>query len=184
MSKSGDSLFSQHEHALEKEHSVCPECGGELSIKRGKSGAFIGCNSYPNCQYTRPLVEQKKVEDRVLTGSECPKCGHELAVKHGRYGMFIGCTNYPQCQHIEHQENETLKEINCPSCQSGQLQERNSRQGKTFYACNAYPKCKFAVNHQPVAGECSTCGFALLVKRHMAAGEKLQCANKKCGKFQ
>lgn len=181
-----DSLFSHHEHALEKAYETCPECGCELSIKHSKSGAFFGCNAYPTCQYTRPVVEHEKVEDKILTGSECPECGHELAVKQGRYGMFIGCTNFPECHHIEdsHQHKEKVEEVACPKCEKGELVERTSRYGKTFYSCNAYPKCKFVVNHEPVEGECQTCGFPLLLKRQMAAGEKLQCALKKCGKFQ
>ena len=184
MSNSEKPLFSLHEHALEKEYEVCPECGAELAIKRGKSGAFFGCVNYPNCQYTRPVVEHERVEDKVLAGSECPECGKELAVKQGRYGMFIGCTNYPECHHIEHEEVKANHDITCPSCQKGQLIERQSRFGKSFYACNAYPKCKYAVNHPPVAGKCQKCNFGLLLKRNMAAGEKLQCAQKKCGHFQ
>lgn len=186
MSQSNDPLFSQHEHALEQAYGVCPDCGSELSIKRGKAGAFIGCNSYPKCQYTRPVVEHEKVEDKVLAGSQCPECGHELAVKQGRYGMFIGCTNFPACHHIEHEQNEVASEenVNCPSCRKGQLTAKTTRYGKTFYPCDNYPKCKFAVNHEPVAGECQQCGFALLLRRQMAAGEKLQCADKKCGHFQ
>lgn len=184
MSESDDSIFSHHEHALEKEYEICPECGSELAIKNSKSGAFWGCVSYPSCEYTRPVVEQQKVEDKVLPGSECPECGYELAVKQGRYGMFIGCTNFPECHHIEQEPAKSTIEVNCPSCQRGKLVERQSRYGKTFYACDGYPKCKFAVNHEPVAGDCKSCGFSLLLKRQMAAGEKLQCAQKKCSKFQ
>ena len=184
MSKPDNSLFTLHEHALEKAYEVCPECGSELTVKHGKAGSFFGCASYPNCQYTRPIVEHERVEDKVLPGSECPECGSELAVKQGRYGMFIGCTNYPECHHIEHEPDKTVMDIQCPSCQKGHLKERQSRYGKTFYACDAYPKCKFAVNHQPVAGQCQKCNFALLLKRNMAGGEKLQCANKRCGEFQ
>lgn len=184
MSDSKKPLFSLHEHALEKEYEVCPECGSELAIKHSKSGAFFGCVNYPNCQYTRPVVEHERVDDKVLAGSECPQCGNELAVKQGRYGMFIGCTNYPKCHHIEHEETKENKDITCPSCHKGQLIERQSRFGKSFYACNAYPKCKYAVNHPPVAGKCEKCGFSLLLTRNMAAGEKLQCAQKKCGHFQ
>ena len=95
MSESDKPLFTHHEHALEKEYQVCPECGSELTIKHGKSGAFLGCVNYPNCQYTRAVVEHERVEDKVLPGSECPLCSHELAVKQGRYGMFIGCSNFP-----------------------------------------------------------------------------------------
>lgn len=184
MSNNDESLFSQHEHALEQAYGVCPDCGSELSVKHGKSGAFIGCQSYPSCQYTRPMVEHEQVDDRVLAGTECPQCGHELAVKQGRYGMFIGCTNYPDCHHIEHETADTSGDVQCPQCHKGYLQERQSRFGKTFYACDAYPKCKFAVNHKPVAGECEKCTYPLLVKRTMASGEKLQCASKKCSSFQ
>ncbi len=186
MSHADDPLFKQHEHALEQAYGVCPECGAELLIKRGKSGAFIGCANYPNCQYTRAVVEHQKVEDRILPGTQCPDCGHELAVKQGRYGMFIGCSNFPECHHIEHEKNIDSDEISvaCPSCKKGELTTKTTRHGKTFYPCSNYPKCKYAVNHQPVAGECEKCGFALLLKRQMAAGEKLQCADKKCGHFQ
>ncbi|SEL35844.1 putative DNA topoisomerase [Colwellia chukchiensis] len=186
MSKSDKTLFSRHEHALEKSAQACPECGEQLAIKHGKAGAFFGCVAYPSCQYTRPVVEHERVEDQLLSGSECPECGHELAVKQGRYGMFIGCSNYPACHHIVPQdENELAQDdINCPQCQKGHLQSKTSRFGKTFYGCENYPKCKFVVNHEPVTGKCEQCGFALLLKRQMAAGEKRQCAAKACGHFQ
>ncbi len=31
------------------------ECGGELSLKTGRFGAFIGCSKYPDCKFTRPM---------------------------------------------------------------------------------------------------------------------------------
>ncbi len=35
---------------------TCPTCGaGQLSLKLGKFGAFIGCSNYPECKYTRQL---------------------------------------------------------------------------------------------------------------------------------
>ncbi len=184
MSKSDKPLFSHHEHALEKAYEVCPECGSELSIKRGKSGPFWGCGNFPTCSYTRATIEHERVDDQELPGSECPLCSSVLAVKQGRYGMFIGCSNYPTCHHIEHEAQHEATDIACPSCKKGHIKERQSRFGKTFYACDAYPKCKFAVNHEPVQGNCQHCGFTLLLKRNMASGEKLQCGSKKCSEFQ
>ncbi|WP_371375547.1 topoisomerase DNA-binding C4 zinc finger domain-containing protein [Thalassotalea aquiviva] len=184
MSKNNDPLFKQHEHALEKEYGICPDCGSELQIKNSKAGAFIGCANYPSCTYSRPLVEHEKFEGQVLANTECPDCGNELAVKQGRYGMFIGCTNFPECHFIDHDEAQALEDVCCPKCATGHLVEKHNRFGKTFFACTNYPKCKFVVNHPPVAGQCEKCGFTLLLRRQMAAGEKDQCADKKCAHFQ
>ena len=36
---------------------TCPKCGtGQLSLKLGKFGSFIGCSNYPDCRYTRPMT--------------------------------------------------------------------------------------------------------------------------------
>ena len=32
----------------------CPFCGGELTLRNGKSGRFWGCSNYPKCKFTRP----------------------------------------------------------------------------------------------------------------------------------
>jgi putative DNA topoisomerase len=172
-------LFNQHEHALEKAYEVCPMCGAELHLKNSKSGPFWGCSQYPVCTYTRALNEQERIEDQVLAGSECPECGSLLAVKQGRYGIFIGCTNYPECHHIEEEKpKEAL--VACPKCKKGELQERISRFGKTFYSCDQYPSCKYIVNYPPVAQTCPECAWPILVKRQMAKGEILMCPQKKC----
>ena len=184
LSDPNNPLFSLHEHALEKEYEVCPECGSELSIKNGKAGAFLGCDNFPTCEYTRPIVEHERIEDKEIVGSHCPECHHTLAVKQGRYGMFIGCTNYPDCKHIEEIHHQSDAGVACPKCKTGELFEKTNRYGKTFYSCDGYPKCKYVVNHPPIAGKCELCQFPLLLKREMAAGEKHQCANKKCGHFQ
>jgi len=33
----------------------CPECGKRLKRKRGKHGAFIGCEGFPKCRYTEDV---------------------------------------------------------------------------------------------------------------------------------
>ncbi len=65
--------------------------------------------------------------------------------------MFVGCSNYPACHHIEsinqpEPEKQSQEHHACPECGKGHLVERKTRFGKTFYACDNYPKCKFAVN--------------------------------------
>lgn len=184
MSNSDKPLFTQHEHALEKAYEVCPECGSEIVIKNSKSGKFFGCASYPACDFTRPVVEHERVEDKVLVGTECPECHSELAVKQGRYGMFIGCSNYPDCHHIEDTSGQEDAGVACPQCQKkgkqGELIERTNRYGKTFYSCEQYPKCKYVVNYPPIAEKCPECQWSILVKRKMASGNVIICPEKKC----
>ena len=181
MSKIDHSLFSVHEHALEKEYEVCPKCGSETIVKHSKSGAFIGCASYPTCDYTRPLVEHQDSLIKVLEDSECPSCGSELAVKNGRYGMFIGCTNFPECHFIaqEPEPEESLPQ--CPECNKGTLTKRSNKTGRTFYSCDTYPKCKYILNNYPVAQQCPECGWQVMVEKNTASGKVLQCPQKYCG---
>ncbi|MBR9728836.1 topoisomerase DNA-binding C4 zinc finger domain-containing protein [Shewanella intestini] len=181
MSKIDQQLFNAHEHALAKEFELCPTCGGELALKHSKNGSFVGCNNYPSCDYTRPLVQYESIDTEVIAGSQCPECGHEMAIKSGRFGIFIGCTNYPDCHHIEksNQPNTEVK-IPCPHCESGVMESRTSRYGKTFYSCSAYPKCKYIVNYPPIAQTCPDCGFGILVERKTASGHRLECPQKSC----
>lgn len=39
------------------QHFICPRCGGDLKVIRGKSGIFYGCSNYPDCQYSAPIKE-------------------------------------------------------------------------------------------------------------------------------
>jgi len=76
--------------APEKTGEVCPECGGDLVIKQGRYGKFVGCASYPACRFTRPLI--------VKIGVACPRDGGDLAERRTRRGrIFYGCANYPEC---------------------------------------------------------------------------------------
>ncbi|WP_194437290.1 DNA topoisomerase family protein [Vibrio fluminensis] len=185
-SKIDQQLFSAHEHALE--HQACPKCQeqqreGELHLRHGKHGPFLGCSLYPECDYIKPLHQNDGHIIKEL-GVPCPQCGNEMVLRQGRYGMFIGCSHYPECHHIESLEHneqpEQNAQITCPECSKGHLVERKTRFGKLFYACDNYPKCKFAVNQPPVAGKCQACGFPLLVEKKLASGNRLQCADRKC----
>lgn len=182
MSKIDPTLFSAHAHALEREYHQCPECGAELVVRHGKSGPFLGCSGYPTCQYIRSLSQPSVAIEKVLTGSSCPACGHELAIKKGRYGLFIGCTHFPTCLHIESQDDMAAMplEVPCPSCGGGDLVGRTSRHGKLFYACDAFPRCKYVVNEPPVARPCPECGWGILVEKSTRQGKKLSCPQKLC----
>lgn len=75
----------------------CPTCEtGDLVIKYGRWGKFIGCTNYPDCKHTEPYLE--------YTGVTCPQCGEEhggeLVVRKTRRGRtFFGCARYPECDY-------------------------------------------------------------------------------------
>lgn len=164
-------------------HETCPQCGAEMVIRSGKQGPFLGCSAYPNCCYIRPLGSQGDGRIiKVLAGQYCPVCQADLVLRHGRYGMFIGCSNYPECEYTDAVDRPAETAVSCPQCQQGLLVQRRSRFGKTFYACERYPDCHFAVNFTPFAGECEFCHFPLLMEKKTAQGLKRFCASKICGK--
>ena len=69
---------------------LCPLCGaGRLNLKTARSGgAFIGCNNYPECRYTRPLSgpEGEAMGDTVL-GQDAQ--GLEISLRNGRFGPYV-----------------------------------------------------------------------------------------------
>lgn len=180
MSKIDHSLFDAHEHALEQAYGACPECSGALSLKHGKSGAFIGCNHYPACDFTKPLHEVESAELKQIEGSSCPQCSDTLAIKRGRYGLFIGCTRFPDCHYMDSVKQHDDTHLTCPQCNDDHLIKRSNKYGKHFYACSGFPKCKYALNHKPVARTCPACDWPVMVEKSSAKGPLLQCPQKHC----
>jgi len=39
----------------EAEVTICPKCGSRLEKRNGKYGPFMGCSTYPKCDYTEKL---------------------------------------------------------------------------------------------------------------------------------
>jgi len=72
----------------------CPNCGtGQLSLKLGKFGAFIGCSNYPECRYTMQLSDaatgaaEAAPGDGILGVDE--ETGLNVLLKSGRFGPYV-----------------------------------------------------------------------------------------------
>ena len=70
----------------------CQKCAdGELSLKLGKFGAFVGCSNYPECKFTRPFGsgegEAAEAEDVEL--GVHPDNGQAVWLKNGRFGPYV-----------------------------------------------------------------------------------------------
>ena len=74
---------------------TCPECGGDLVVRKGKYGEFVACSNYPTCKYIKK--EKKKVNEIC----KCPKCNKGMIVerKTKKGKIFYGCNNYPKCNY-------------------------------------------------------------------------------------
>ncbi|SIP91930.1 type I DNA topoisomerase [Bosea sp. TND4EK4] len=79
---------------------VCPTCGnGQLSLKLGKFGAFVGCSNYPECRYTRPLTVPAADGEATAEGGQGtpgvrvlgkdPVTEQDVTMRDGRFGPYI-----------------------------------------------------------------------------------------------
>jgi DNA topoisomerase-1 len=81
----------------------------------------------------------------------------------GRYGKFIGCSNFPDCRFSK--PILVTTGATCPKC-GGDLVEKKTRRGRTFYGCSNYDpespeSCDFAVWKRPLPQACPKCGGLL-----------------------
>ncbi len=106
----------------------CPDCGGELRIKHGRFGKFIGCSNYPKCKHIESL---NKPAD---TGVECPECKQGKIVKRqSRRGkVFFSCSRYPDCKYAIW--NEPVAEA-CPKCAWPILTIKKTKKRGTELVC-------------------------------------------------
>ncbi|MGH9701400.1 MAG: topoisomerase DNA-binding C4 zinc finger domain-containing protein, partial [Candidatus Acidiferrales bacterium] len=155
----------------------CEKCGqGELLERISRHGFFLGCNRYPECDYTKDLspevADDASGENKI---EYCDNCGKEMAIKRGRFGVFLACTGYPDCKTTRRLVSGTKKarqpdvplDEKCP-LDEGQLLRRQGRFGD-FIGCVNYPKCKYT---RPITLgiKCPKCNEGEFVRRGTTKG--------------
>ncbi len=105
---------------------------------------------------SKHLEKVSKEADRVKievekTDEKCPE-GHSLVIRYGPFGKFLACEKYPEHKFTKTIESDDYKakkeeleklDKKCPD--SGDpIVIRQTRKGRIFYGCSAYPKCKWA----------------------------------------
>jgi len=141
---------------------ACPDCGKPLVKKFGRFGSFLACSAYPECKYTKDLSGGREKPADEPTDEVCPTCSKPMVIKHGRFGKFIACSGYPECKTTK----PLTLGIACPEAGcDGQLVERRTRRGKTFFSCTNYPNCKFALWTRPLREPCPKCGAPFITER-------------------
>lgn len=123
---------------LTKIDEQCPQCGGELAIRKGRYGEFVACLNFPKCKYSRNLSQSNQNGEKKKpngTGVKCPECKNgEVVERMSRRGKFYGCSTYPKCKFVS---NYKVVDENCEECGS-YLIIKELKKG-TFLEC---PKCK------------------------------------------
>lgn len=123
----------------------CPECGGELAVRKGRYGEFIACLAFPKCRYSRNLkednTEKKETKKANGIGVKCPKCKDgEVVERFSRRGKFYGCNHYPKCDFVS---NYKPSEEKCEKC--GEMMVIKELKKGTFLECL---KCKIKKESQ------------------------------------
>jgi DNA topoisomerase-1 len=156
------------------DEEYCVNCGRPMVLKKGRFGNFYACTGYPDCKTTKQIGGAQK-KDQPLD-EKCPQCESNLVIKHGRFGEFTACSNYPTCKYVK---QKTIG-VKCPECTEGEVVERRSKRGKTFYGCNRYPECNFVAWGKPVPEKCPECGSPYMIEKWLKAGSFWQCPNPEC----
>lgn len=112
----------------------CPDCQGELRVKRSRKGEFISCSNYPDCRRAFPKPRGAKLE---ATEEVCETCRSPVV-------RLIRRGSPPQkhCINPDCESNKQATSVGtCPEC-GANLRLLFSRAGKRFLGCSGYPACK------------------------------------------
>ena len=122
----------------------CPECGSDLLVRKSRQGSyFVGCDGYPDCEYTLPLPSTGKP---LLLDETCDD--HDLRhvkMLAGRKTFVHGC---PQCKADEADDQEDEVIGTCPDCgeeHGGDLAVKRLRSGSRLVGCTRYPDCDYSL---------------------------------------
>ncbi|MDR2794619.1 MAG: type I DNA topoisomerase [Holosporaceae bacterium] len=134
----GSFLFESNEDG--SLNRVCPECKiGELSLKIGKYGSFLGCSRYPECSYVQRLDSSAQTAEgdnaAMVELSEYPKFlgvdpadNAEITLRKGPYGIYLQKdVKQPE---IKINDNEIEKIDEKPSTKKKKTDEKSSTKKK------------------------------------------------------
>ncbi|MYA69483.1 type I DNA topoisomerase [Candidatus Poribacteria bacterium] len=164
LAEAPDKMYEARKAMEEESDEKCEKCGGNMIVKWGRYGRFLGCANYPECKSIKPLTtDDTPAPEPEETDTACDKCGEPMVIRVSRAGSkFLSCSAYPKCKNAK----PIPMGIDCPEAEcDGYLGERRSRRGKVFYGCSNYPKCEFSTWDKPVPETCPECNAPFLVEK-------------------
>jgi DNA topoisomerase-1 len=128
----------------DKRLGPCPESGHDLLVRKSRHGSyFVGCDGYPDCEYTLPLPKKGKplILDDVCEEHDL----HHVKMLAGRGTFVHGC---PQCKAEAAEAAEDRVIGDCPECggtHGGELAIKTLQSGSRLVGCTRYPDCDYSV---------------------------------------
>ena len=96
---------------------LCEVCGKNLVIKTGRFGKFLACPGFPECTFTKPIVERMP--------GRCPQCGSTILKRKSKRGYaYYACERGAACGFMSW---DVPTENDCPLC--GQTMFKRSGRG-------------------------------------------------------
>ena len=107
----------------EETDEICEICGKNLVVKSGRFGRFLACPGFPECKFTKPIVERMP--------GRCPKCGSGMLKRKSKRGYpYYACEKGAECGFMSW---DVPTAEDCPSC--GQSLFKKSGKGRMKPFC-------------------------------------------------
>lgn len=102
---------------------ICELCGRKMVIKTGRFGKFLACPGFPDCRFTKPIVERMP--------GRCPRCGSGLLKRKSKRGYpYYACEKGAECGFMTW---DVPTAEDCPEC--GQTLFKRSGKGRMKPFC-------------------------------------------------
>ena len=107
----------------EETDEICEVCGRNMVIKSGRFGRFLACPGFPDCTFTKAIVERMP--------GRCPKCGSGMLKRKSKRGFaYYACERGAECGFMSW---DVPTAEDCPEC--GQSLFKKSGKGRMKSFC-------------------------------------------------
>jgi len=120
---------------------TCPQCGKNLLLRVSPYTNDYGVNKFFSCEGWSSSKKKKT-------------CDYSVDAKYDANGDLIPLSEKEQKKQAAKRKNKKTiylekngKKVTCPACGNGNIVQRSRKKdGKHFWACDEYPKCKTIVD--------------------------------------